>query len=77
MSPERWKHFSRWRLSASFFQESYKATGDKLQEKKDDAKESYDRNVTDKIATNPIEESRAHGEIPANTEAVKKVYGEK
>lgn len=56
-------------------QETYNAAGDKVQEKKDDAKDVYNRNVTDKIATNPVEESRAAGEIPANTAAVETVYG--
>ena len=57
-------------------QESVNAAGDKVEDTKDAAKEKYDKNITDNIATNPVEEAKAQGEIPANTAAVKSVYGQ-
>ena len=51
--------------------------GNKIEETKDDLKKSYDdtqQTIADKIATDPIEESRAHGEIPADTATVKSIH---
>ena len=51
--------------------------GNKIEETKDDIKKSYDetqKSIADQIATDPIEESRAHGEIPADTATVNAVH---
>jgi len=46
---------------------------DSAEKTKEDAKNKYEdtqQTIADKLATDPIEESRAHGEIPADTATV-------
>jgi ElaB/YqjD/DUF883 family membrane-anchored ribosome-binding protein len=50
--------------------------GNKVEETKEDAKKKYEetqQTIADKLATDPIEESRAHGEIPADTATVESI----
>lgn len=54
-------------------QEQYDKAGNKLEEAKDSVKDKYDdtqETIADKLATNPVEEAKAQGRIPADTETV-------
>lgn len=54
-------------------QETYNKAGDKAEETKKDAKAKYDdtqQTIADKLATDPLEEAKAHGQIPADTATV-------
>ena len=54
-------------------QDTYNKAGDKAEETKKDAKAKYDdtqQTIADKLATDPLEESKAHGQIPADTATV-------
>lgn len=56
-------------------QETKDKAGNKLEDKKNKAKESYDdtqNTIADKISTNPAEEAKAHGQIPADTASLSK-----
>ena len=63
------EHFSH----TDSVQETYNKAGDKVEETKNDAKGKYDdtqQTIADKLATDPLEEARAHGQIPADTATI-------
>ena len=65
-------------LTSSDLQDTYNKAGDKANETKKDVKSSYketQQSIADQIATDPIEESKAHGLVPTDTETLKAARG--
>jgi hypothetical protein len=61
-------------------QDQYDAAGNKVKQTEHDVKSKYEetqQTIAEKLATDPIEESRAHGEIPADTATVQSAYPNK